>query len=288
MGFFDKVKELFTDEVEEEVEPIKKEMIKVEIASPSKEEETELKISDSEIINKDEKQPTPVFFSDSDFEDLRYTGFKEKTLNKNLYNSHKNDEKKEEKKFKLSPIISPVYGILDKNYSKDDISVKKIEKQVISTSSITTTQEIDVDSVRKKAFGTLEEELENQILNSNSILFKEELEEPVEKDLFEELKNKDESSSHNNNEIKETKDSDVFDDFSFEDITINDAGEEKTNVEIEIEESMVVDELEKMFESDNKITAENEKTTDSDEKLTEKDLFDLIDSMYEKGEDSNG
>ena len=40
MGFFDKVKELFTDEVEEEVEPIKKEMIKVEIASPSKEEQS--------------------------------------------------------------------------------------------------------------------------------------------------------------------------------------------------------------------------------------------------------
>ena len=33
--------------------------------------------------------------------------------------------KSEEKKFKPTPIISPVYGILDKNYHKEDIVNKK-------------------------------------------------------------------------------------------------------------------------------------------------------------------
>lgn len=275
MGFFDKIKDLFTDEIEG-TEPIKKEVIKVEIASPKKEEEeTNVTISDSTIVNKPEKHQTPVFFSDSDFEDLRYTGFnkdKEKEKTKNLYNNDK--PIKEEKKFKPSPIISPVYGILDKNYSKDDISVKKVEKTTITFTSSIDSKKVDIDSVRKKAFGTLEEELENEILSTNSILFKDDLEEePVEKDLFEELKHKETKTSYTINDSAEKieeSNTDLFEDLPFDDdITIT----ETQTIDVGIEDKMVVDELERMFESE--------------DKLTESDLFDLIDSMYEKGEDND-
>ena len=43
MGLFDKVKNLFTEEIEEEIEePIKKEVIKVEIPSPGEKKEVYL------------------------------------------------------------------------------------------------------------------------------------------------------------------------------------------------------------------------------------------------------
>ena len=52
-------------------------------------------------------------------------------------------------KFKPSPVISPVYGILNKNYKKEDIISKNDSEQ----KSIA----MDVDSVRKRAFGALED-----------------------------------------------------------------------------------------------------------------------------------
>ena len=56
---------------------------------------------------------------------------------------------KEQPKFVPSPVISPVYGILDKNYSKDDILPR-------ASSDGTLPKIMDVDKVRQKAFGTLE------------------------------------------------------------------------------------------------------------------------------------
>lgn len=49
----------------------------------------------------------------------------------------------ERKKFKPSPIISPVYGVLDRDYKKEDI--QKYESKV------------DVQKVRDKAFGETKE-----------------------------------------------------------------------------------------------------------------------------------
>ncbi|MBE6140544.1 MAG: hypothetical protein E7172_03300 [Firmicutes bacterium] len=51
-----------------------------------------------------------------------------------------NKENSDRKKFKPSPIISPVYGILNEDYTIDDIKERKTENT------------IDVDWVRKKAF----------------------------------------------------------------------------------------------------------------------------------------
>ena len=53
------------------------------------------------------------------------------------------------KGFTPTPIISPIYGILDKNYKKDDVVTKK----EIRLSSAP--KKIDLDSVREKAYGDL-------------------------------------------------------------------------------------------------------------------------------------
>lgn len=63
------------------------------------------------------------------------------SYNKSYYQS------KETKTFKPSPIISPIYGILDKNYRKEEVITKK-EIHIASTYN-----KIDLDSVRNKVLG---------------------------------------------------------------------------------------------------------------------------------------
>lgn len=65
-------------------------------------------------------------------------------------------EKKEERSyFKPSPIISPIYGILDKNYRKEEVVTKR---EVRLTSSYAR-ENLSVDDVRKKAFGSLSDDI---------------------------------------------------------------------------------------------------------------------------------
>ena len=72
MGLLDKMKNLFTEEVEDE--PVKSEVIQVEIPAPVKKQETfeEVKkdiVSDSDVIKKEEKS-APIFFDDEYFREL--------------------------------------------------------------------------------------------------------------------------------------------------------------------------------------------------------------------------
>lgn len=177
MGLFDKVKNIFTEEIEEEpevkVEQIKKEVTHVPIESPSvrvdEKEDNKEEEKNEEIVSQKNKA---VFFSDSDFEDLakpkhfnvssqnRSDEFFSKEELAKMYGTSSTKEKKEEpkeKKFKPTPIVSPVYGVLDKNYHKEDI-VERKEPVITSKSSIT------VDTIRNKAYGTLEEQLKDQVL----------------------------------------------------------------------------------------------------------------------------
>lgn len=223
MGLLDKVKNMFTDEVEEE--PIKSEMIQVEIPAPAK--IVEESVSDNESIQvKEEKPSAPVFFDDDYFKELETP----KQEVKSSYLKEQVKEKIEKRTFKPTPVISPVYGVLDKNYSKEDIRPKK-EVKVSTTSSKT------IDEVRKKAFGTLEDDLETTLFGNNSILFNDVIEEPKEEvDLFEEL--------------TEPKKEEPIVNTPLEDETID-----------------IFEEVE-----------------DKKEPINENELFDLIDSMYEKGE----
>ena len=153
MGLIDKLKDMFTEEVEvPDEESITKEVIQVEIPAPQKKEEIE-----EEIIKKDEK-PAPVFFDDNDFATLEPPK-KDVRLPKrsNLQYSKKIEDKKEEKKiFKPTPIISPIYGVLDKNYHKEDIKTKNNS----SGSAYYNHKDVSIDDIRKKAYGTLEDDLE--------------------------------------------------------------------------------------------------------------------------------
>ena len=164
MKLFEKVKNMFTEEVEEEKPVIKKEVRHVEIPTPRVEEP----------VVEEKKEEKLLFFDDKDFEDLereeekiiKPIPKKEEPLPYKGVKPLINDEPK--KVFKPSPIISPVYGILDKNYKKDDIVTKKSPRSSYHSENIT------VDDVRKRAFSTLEDDLKNEILEDDYIVSKRE------------------------------------------------------------------------------------------------------------------
>ena len=211
MGLFDKLKNVFIEEdFEEEVVPPKKEEVKEEpkiekIEVKKEEVVNEDTFSDRELFDTKEKFKFPVIFEDDDFKEERK---RTKSINvlereNTMYEPEvKREVKKEKKGFKPSPVISPVYGVLDKNYSKEDITTKD---GLLSDSGT-----VDIDYVIKKASGeytTREEKkkVENDIVE----LFKEdEVEEitPVEvtsDEIDEKIKSIDEL-------LKDTTDDDFY------------------------------------------------------------------------------
>ncbi len=170
MGLLDKFKNLFTEEVEEpiEKEEIQKEVISVEIPSPkvtrSEIHETKEIESEENIQESEHKFP---FFDDNDFDtiDVKPRKKEEKKIQpKEVYNP----PREEKKSFRPSPIISPVYGIIDKGYQKDETSSKGEVR-----SSYYSAKEANVDAIRNKAYGGLESDIETTLFGGNRVLFDE-------------------------------------------------------------------------------------------------------------------
>lgn len=204
MKLFEKVKNMFTEEIEEEKPVIKKEVRHVEIPTPKVEEP----------VVEEKKEEKLLFFDDKDFEDLekeeekiiKPIPKKEEPLPYKGVKPLINDEPK--KVFKPSPIISPVYGVLDKNYKKDDIITKKSPRSSYHSENIT------VDDVRKRAFSTLEDDLKNEILEDDYIVSKRETVED-DLDIFKDIE-------ENEDEVINNKKVDIVDNDAFEEDLLDD------------------------------------------------------------------
>ncbi len=267
------------------------------------------------------------------------------------------EENRGEKKFTPSPVISPVYGILDKNYKKDDIvdrvgglkrekkvktkdelpeeveEVKaEIVKEEVKEEDIPILKEeivheepikVDLDSVRKKAFGSIDNLLEEaleEVNHSNGEAKKEVEAEPVEvEDVTPIVVEPEEEEVEETSHVVETpkveepildkveeKEEEVVPDEGdkmIEDLLDEEAKKEENDVsdlilkdideeEEKREERKELDDMEKT--STLKILDDIEKELNDVEPVAKKenldntlesDLFNLIDSMYEKGED---
>ena len=180
MGLFDKLKNVFMeDDIDEEpvrsvpkVEEIKKE--ESVIQKRERELPVEDTFSDRELVNSKENFKFPIIFEDEDFKEE-----KKKTKSINVLEREntkyedliKRDTKPQKKVFKPSLVISPVYGVLDKNYSKEDITTKDGNR-------VSNDNGVDIDTVIKKAYGeevvtkTREEKREEE--NKTVDAFKEE------------------------------------------------------------------------------------------------------------------
>ncbi len=185
----------------------------------------------------------------------------EKPLSKRKKEKNSTKEQPITKTFKPSPVISPVYGILDKNYKKEDF-VKK-------TKSPENKKTVDVDTVRKKAFGTLEEDIEKT------------LDEKPVKSFYKESKSIDELLNESIDDTIELNYEKPVDEYEEESKIMYNEEDFTNNIEEELDK--VNEKLELKEERKNKTPKKKKEYVEED--TLENDLFDLIDSMYEDRED---
>jgi hypothetical protein len=260
MGIFNKLKSLFFEEVEED----KNENLKDEINTinkdiePVKDKRKETPnrdniddiISERELFKSETTFKFPVIFEEEDF-------IEEKKINKNknildfettrIKESQKKPEKEEKKIFRVSPIISPVYGILDKNYKKEDITTKDHNEKV----PVIKEGLVDFDVVRKKAYGTLSDEIEKVL----------EEEEDINNDgMFFNLKPEEDKNKIDENNLLYDM-SKKGENSLMDDTTLESAEENYNDFGLEYSADKKVKDIEEVKDEDN--------------------LFNLIDSMYE-------
>lgn len=173
------------------------------------------------------------------------------------------EKKTEHTGFKPSPIISPIYGVLDKNYTKEEVKEKREVR--ISTFS---REDLDLDAVRRKAYGSLESDIED---TSSKEVAAEETEPFEEENLLVDLSSEDTPTV---NKVTVGDAEEYFEDLGLEyNKDYIDASKEKaTGRRIKEEKSVEVQKEEPHLEEENK----KEKTPIDDND----NLFDLIDSMY--------
>ena len=183
-------------------------------------------------------------------------------------------EKEEKTYFKPSPIISPIYGVLDKNYKKEDVKEKKEIRLTGYTRS-----NMNVDDIRAKAYGS-----------------EKETEPEVEENIFEVENNAEDNvmvdlSDRSKPEVKELTMGDAeeyFEDLGLEyNVDYVDVSTDRTKIQKEEPKEEIKEDIkeeikeepveveEKKFD-DIKMQVERETEPDDD------NLFDLIDSMYEE------
>mgnify|MGYP004617129873 FL=1 len=186
----------------EKIEREKQEQEKKEFLEKDVKEEIEVKVPKIEEIQNDSQAfedkssfKFPIDLSDNDFIETRSRqsihakernvlppktrlepSLKRESIPKKeakvseLYKDKKSvPPKKEERKFKATPIISPIYGVLDQNYTAGEVEENKGENFEHHRHS----KNVDFDSVRKKAYGNLTEEIKENLLCENCEYLKE-------------------------------------------------------------------------------------------------------------------
>ncbi len=218
----------------------------------------------------------------------------DKSLSVQVHEYGAYDRKDERTGFKPSPIISPIYGILDKNYKKEDV----VQKKEVRLSGGYNRGNLNVDAVRNKAYGDVLEKEEIPVKQETVTTF--EVEEDEDENLLVDL-----SDDNDKPEVKEITMGDAleyFQDLGLEyNVDYVDASKEKntpkrykeeTEIEVALKENMD-DTLDKdnLEEVVNTPVEEKFKTVDvideSDGKAEvtlddDDNLFDLIDSMYQE------
>ena len=292
MGVFSKLKGIFYDEVEEDEIEEEQELDKVnKFVKKDKKEEPEIpkieevklkpekeeeKIEEKEEIKKEENtfNERDLFRSERTFNFVDFSDDEEEekpneTLSRrNVLNDSNRaprlepevKETEPNKAFKPTPVISPIWGVLDKDYKKDEIKEKDAQTDKVKT-TVTS-----YDTVRRKAYGTLEDELEDT-LNSLSKVTPNKIKEEVN---------------------KVDKDVDLLEQKTQKIEDLISKIEDATN-DLDKTMSISIGELEDKAAENNYEVEEEKEEAVSDKTLTdstlEHDLFNLIDSMYDDKEE---
>ena len=218
------------------------------------------KYEDYQEVEKEEVKKDEPVKEDFDFYEEKK---EEKLYSGSLYGDEVTYERTittERKIFRPSPIISPVYGVLDKNYRKEEI----VDKSSVETARVNRNDSLD--KIRKKAYGTLSDE------DLDSI-DKEIRETENDKEVVDLTK---ESNKPEVNEVTVGDAEEYFNDLGLEyNVDYVDSSTDKaSNIEERKEKEEKIEKVEDKIEE----KVEDVKDDEDD------NLFDLIDSMYEEKE----
>ena len=285
MGLISKIKDIFYDPVEddedEKVELPKKEFQRSEITrrEVKPEEKEEVKIVKNEVVDNVKSENTfgerDLFRSERTFNFTEFDDDDEPEVPAPRVNALEIEKRParvietparevntKPKAFKPSPVISPIYGILDKDYVKEEIKERKIEKER-EKEKITQKQTgaLNYDTVRRKAYGNLEDELEDTMITTP-------------REVRESINNVEKQMDKLNEKTEKIED------------LINRIDKENDLTVGQVEEVATDNYYDRDIMDDIKTKKEEtsfDKTVTDD--TLEHDLFNLIDSMYDDKED---
>ena len=296
MSFMNKVKNFFYEDVEDDEEVVVKEKPKKETKIDFKsllkrhekfDDEEELDIpeikekknedlSERELFKAERTFNFPMDLGDEIFDNeeetkvdipTRREPVREETYTRSIYHNISREEPKKDepkKKFRPSPVISPVYGILDKNYTVDDVvDVDKTKEFSLDK------RMIEYDAVRSRAYIDKNEEIEKSINN----------------DIFYNLDEEDAP----NDELQAEEPSVIITYDEIAEAPIEEAKEVEFK-ETEVKEEIPVEEPEEDEDiaPDVKIETpkkKGKKVKEEKKEESKEDLFNLIDNMYNEDEE---
>jgi len=178
------------------------------------------------------------------------------------------------KAFTPTPIISPIYGILDKNYKKDDVVTKK----EIRLSSAP--KKIDLDSVREKAYGDLTSDIYQSMEEVDNNDYEEEVivnDSTEDENLLYDLN--DDASTPPVSKVTVGDAEEYFNELGLEynvdykDNTVEQSKKEKTR------RSTIAEDI-----NDGIVELIDDSEEEKESEGLESNLFDLIESMYDEKE----
>lgn len=314
MGLFDKLKDLFVDDITEdediELEEENKKMyeepagVLPKVMRDTIKKEEKVNLEELKPIVNDEKKIEQVsenknvnrnFSFPIDFEDEIVPS---RVVNKNVLKIEKEAPKKtvelyskkeivqEKPKFKPTPVISPVYGVLDKNYKKDEVREKAEENVEMKRPS----KSVDFETVRKKAFGNLVDDIKDNLMCENCELYKEAKKNGIissDNLLYDMMV--DDVDKVEEKEVTLEKAIDNYEDYGV-------AYEPKKDMNINVDNTTIINNnteinvSEKIEIEENKVDNDNLSSGDEVPKRSERlkeetvddDFFKLIDSMYKE------
>lgn len=282
------------DDVEEDYRPLIKEKEEVKPKEPTFEKVEPNDISERDLFRSESTFKFPAFDEDEFNTSMPKLKIEEPIREKRNdypriegYRSKEKEEVKEEKRrFKPSPVISPVYGILNKDYNAEDIEVAPKNNTVISS------KDLDVDSVRAKAFGKLETNLEKSVRKS---VIKEETyevkkEEEKKPEVKKEAPKKDLKVEELSEDTLVISDEPIFEEshnlIEERAKTIDELLKDASDDIIDTDDIKVDDDISFDDEEIDEVVKEEKPSKESLENDTlENDLYDLIDSMYDNTEE---
>lgn len=231
----------------------------IEIFGPIKEKEEPEPEVREEVVSDEPPMAEPVVEEEYSYEESYQEPKPEVRVEETRESYHKlyeGREKAEEKsKFTPSPIISPIFGVLNQNYKKEEIVTREEKKKaevVIKKDS--------VDMVLEKAYGDLAGEISASI-DDDVIDINEDNKKEEKEDLLYDL-NEEESPT-----VKT--------------VTVGDAEEYFNDLGLEYNVDYKIEKEEEKKEEPVRSKRVEKLDIDDTNKEDDKNLFDLIDAMYE-------